>query len=103
MRGDEWTTVTTFNHRIVLAFRDVFFYKPANPRIAATYQETFTMAVPKKKTSPSRRGMRRSADALKRPAYVEDKDSGELRRPHHIDLKTGMYRGRQVLAKKAEA
>jgi len=23
--------------------------------------------------------------------------SGELRRPHHIDLKTGMYRGRQVI------
>ncbi|MEC9046273.1 MAG: 50S ribosomal protein L32, partial [Pseudomonadota bacterium] len=22
---------------------------------------------------------------------------GELHRPHHIDLKTGMYRGRQVL------
>lgn len=41
--------------------------------------------------------MRRSADALKAPAYVEDKDSGEMRRPHHIDLKTGMYRGRQVL------
>ncbi len=34
------------------------------------------MAVPKKKTSPSRRGMRQSADALKQPAYVEDKDSG---------------------------
>jgi large subunit ribosomal protein L32 len=31
--------------------------------------------------------MRRSADALKAPTYVEDKDSGELRRPHHIDLK----------------
>ena len=61
------------------------------------------MAVPKRKTSPSRRGMRRSADALKAPTYVEDKDSGELRRPHHIDLKTGMYRGRQVLTKKAEA
>jgi large subunit ribosomal protein L32 len=60
------------------------------------------MAVPKKKTSPSRRGMRRSADALKASAYVEDKDSGELRRPHHIDLKTGMYRGRQVLKKKSE-
>jgi large subunit ribosomal protein L32 len=26
-----------------------------------------------------------------------------LRRPHHVDLKTGMYRGRQVLTKKAEA
>ena len=61
------------------------------------------MAVPKRKTSPSRR-MRRSADALKAPTYVEDKDSGELRRPHHIDLKTGMYRGRQVLkVKSAEA
>ena len=34
------------------------------------------MAVPKRKTSPSRRGMRRSADALKQPTYVEDKDSG---------------------------
>ena len=38
--------------------------------------------------------------ALKRPAYVEDKDSGELRRPHHIDLKTGMYKGRQVLKRR---
>ena len=62
-----------------------------------------SMAVPKRKTSPSRRGMRRSADALARPTYVEDKDSGELRRPHHIDLKTGMYRGRQVLKSKKEA
>src|SRR5260370_28289718 len=61
------------------------------------------MAVPKRKTSPSRRGMRRSADALKQPTYVEDKDSGELRRPHHLDLKTGMYRGRQVLKPKTEA
>jgi ribosomal protein L32 len=42
--------------------------------------------------------MRRSADALKRPTYVEDKDSGELRRPHHIDLKTGMYRAADLRA-----
>lgn len=61
------------------------------------------MAVPKRKTSPSRRGMRRSADALKAAAYVEDKESGELRRPHHIDLKTGKYRGRQILKVKSEA
>ncbi len=61
------------------------------------------MAVPRRKTSPSRRGMRRSADALKKPTYVEDKDSGELRRPHHLDLKTGMYKGRQVLKKKPES
>ena len=41
-----------------------------------------------------------STDALKNPSYVEDKNSGELRRPHHIDLKTGMYRGRQILEPK---
>ncbi|WP_078719572.1 MULTISPECIES: 50S ribosomal protein L32 [unclassified Bartonella] len=58
------------------------------------------MAVPKRKTSPSRRGMRRSADSLKASIYIEDKSSGELRRPHHIDLKTGMYRGRSVLPAK---
>ena len=61
------------------------------------------MAVPKRKTSPMKRGFRRSADALAAPTYVEDKDSGELRRPHHIDLKTGMYRGRQVLKPKTRA
>jgi large subunit ribosomal protein L32 len=61
------------------------------------------MAVPRRKTSPSRRGMRRSADAIKSTAYVEDKDSGELRRPHHLDLKTGMYKGRQVLKVKKDA
>jgi large subunit ribosomal protein L32 len=46
--------------------------------------------------------MRRSADALKRPTYIEDKDSGELRRPHHIVLKTGMYKGRSLLKTKTE-
>ncbi len=56
------------------------------------------MAVPKRKTSPMKRGFRRSHDALSASSYVEDKDSGELRRPHHVDLKSGMYRGRQVLA-----
>jgi large subunit ribosomal protein L32 len=61
------------------------------------------MAVPKRKTSPMKRGFRRSADALKKPTYIEDKDSGELRRPHHIDLKTGMYNGRQVLTMKTNS
>ena len=59
------------------------------------------MAVPRRKTSPSRRGMRRSHDALVAPTYVEDKDSGNLRRPHHVDLKTGMYRGKQILKPKS--
>jgi len=61
------------------------------------------MAVPKSKISRMKRGFRRAHDALKAPAYVEDKDSGELRRPHHIDLKSGRYRGRQVIIVKEEA
>jgi large subunit ribosomal protein L32 len=58
------------------------------------------MAVPKSKISKSRRGMRRSHDRLDSNTYIEDAQSGELRRPHHIDLKSGMYRGRQVLEPK---
>ncbi len=60
------------------------------------------MAVPKRKTSPSRRGMRRAHHALAKNTYVEDKETGELRRPHHVDLKTGMYRGRQIFEPKGD-
>ena len=60
------------------------------------------MAVPKRKTSPSRRNMRRSHHALPAKSFVEDKDTGEMRRPHPVDLKTGMYKGRQVLAPKED-
>jgi large subunit ribosomal protein L32 len=89
-----------------------FLYKPGFPQeyvlqalpgiVRRPLSGDLPMAVPKKKTSPSRRGMRRSADALKQPTYIEDKDSGERRRPHHIDLKTGMYKGRAVLKPRTE-
>jgi large subunit ribosomal protein L32 len=46
--------------------------------------------------------MRRAHDKLAKNTYVEDKESGELRRPHHIDLKTGRYRGKQVLQPKED-
>lgn len=46
--------------------------------------------------------MRRSHDSLSPDAFVESKDTGELHRPHHIDLKTGMYKGRQVLNVKSK-
>lgn len=55
------------------------------------------MAVPKRKTSPSKRNMRRSHDSLTVTNWAEDKTTGEVVRPHHMDLKTGMYNGRQVL------
>ena len=55
------------------------------------------MAVPKSKITRSKRNMRRAHDAIAGDAYVEDKTTGELHRPHHIDLKTGIYRGKQVM------
>ncbi|MDB4831091.1 50S ribosomal protein L32 [Hyphomicrobiales bacterium] len=58
------------------------------------------MAVPRKKVTRSKRGMRRSTDALSAATYVEDKSTGELHRPHHLDLKTGIYKGQQVLKPK---
>ena len=60
-------------------------------------QEIKIMAVPKSKISKSKRDMRRAHDSIKSDAYVEDKVTGELHRPHHIDLKTGMYGGKQIL------
>jgi large subunit ribosomal protein L32 len=63
----------------------------------------FLMAVPRKKMSKSRIGMRRSGHQLATVTWVEDKKTGEIHRPHHIDLKTGMYKGRQVLTPKADA
>jgi large subunit ribosomal protein L32 len=62
----------------------------------------FVMAVPKRKTTPSKRGMRRSGYKMAEATYVENKQTGELHRPHHIDLKTGMYKGRQILDPKGE-
>lgn len=61
------------------------------------------MAVPKRKTSPSRRGMRRAHEALPAGSWQEDPEgTGQLVRPHHINLKTGRYKGRQVLPVPAE-
>ncbi len=55
------------------------------------------MAVPKRKTTQSKRGMRRSHHALTATNVVEDSTTGEIKRRHHIDLKSGMYRGKQIL------
>ena len=55
------------------------------------------MAVPKRKTTPSKRNMRRSHHSLKKINIFEDKNSGEARVSHRIDLSTGMYKGRQII------
>jgi large subunit ribosomal protein L32 len=59
------------------------------------------MAVQKSRVTPSKRGMRRSHDALKKPTLAIDKTSGESHRRHHITA-DGYYRGRKVLESKSE-
>ena len=55
------------------------------------------MAVPKRKTSKSRAGKRRSHIKFSTKNIIEDKKSGEYRLSHHLDLKTGIYNGKQIL------
>lgn len=58
------------------------------------------MAVQKSRKSPSRRGMRRSHDALSTKQLSIDPTTGETHLRHHI-TKDGYYRGRQVIAVKS--
>ncbi len=57
------------------------------------------MAVQQNKKSPSKRGMRRSHDALTAPTLSVDSTTGETHRRHHI-TPDGFYRGRKVIADK---
>ncbi len=57
------------------------------------------MAVPKKKTSPSRRNMRRSHMALKATNIIENQTTGEQSLSHHVSA-DGYYRGRRVFTPK---
>ena len=59
------------------------------------------MAVQQNKKSPSKRGMRRSHDALSAPTLSVDPTSGETHRRHHVTA-DGYYRGRKVTADKGE-
>jgi large subunit ribosomal protein L32 len=59
------------------------------------------MAVHKDKKSPSRRGMRRSHDALSAPAIAVEPTSGETHLRHHVSP-TGFYRGKKVLKTREE-
>jgi large subunit ribosomal protein L32 len=57
------------------------------------------MAVQKSRVTPSRRGQRRSHDALTAKQLATDPTSGETHLRHHV-TKDGYYRGRRVIAAK---
>ena len=55
------------------------------------------MAVPKRKTTKSKRNKRRSHHKVTSVNIVEDKKSGEYKLSHHVDLKSGFYNGKKIL------
>ncbi len=56
------------------------------------------MAVPKRKTSKSKRNMRRAHDAIKTtPALHKCPNCGEMKVYHRICPSCGQYRGREVI------
>ena len=55
------------------------------------------MAVPKRKTTKSRSGKRRSHIKFVTKNIIEDKKTGEYRLSHHVDLKSGYYNGKKIL------
>jgi large subunit ribosomal protein L32 len=57
------------------------------------------MAVQKSRKTPSRRGMRRSHDAITMPTLSTDPTTGEIHRRHHITAE-GFYKGRRVVEEK---
>ena len=57
------------------------------------------MAVQQNRKTPSRRGMRRSHDALGAPTLSVDPTTGETHRRHHVSA-DGFYKGRKVIADK---
>ncbi|MFT5811469.1 MAG: large subunit ribosomal protein L32 [Rubritalea sp.] len=59
------------------------------------------MAVQKSRKTPSKRGMRRSHDALGESTLSVEPTTGETHRRHHISA-DGFYRGRQVIADKVD-
>lgn len=54
------------------------------------------MAVQKNRKTRSKRGMRRSHDALSAPTLAVDGTTGEVHRRHHVSP-DGFYRGKQVV------
>jgi large subunit ribosomal protein L32 len=59
------------------------------------------MAVQQNRKTPSKRGMRRSHDALKAETLSIDSTSGEVHLRHHVTA-DGFYKGRKVVNTKGE-
>ena len=86
-----------------LTRRNAVAYSEPFRKIAGILPETHAlksahpMANPKRKQSKRRSANRRAANAFKAPQFAKDPTDGSAFRPHRVNPKNGMYRGRQVL------
>ncbi|MFT6083369.1 MAG: large subunit ribosomal protein L32 [Alphaproteobacteria bacterium] len=60
------------------------------------------MAVPKRKTTPSKRGMRRMHDRVQILTMGDCSNCGEEKQAHTVCPHCGYYKGRQVLTPKVK-
>ena len=70
---------------------------PVCQPIGRQTKHSFNMANPKRKQSKRRSANRRAANAFKAPQLAVDPSDGGAVRPHRVNPKSGLYRGRQVL------
>lgn len=55
------------------------------------------MAVPFRKTSKTRKRLRRTNYKLQVPGMVECPNCGEMKKAHHVCPKCGTYKGKEVI------
>jgi large subunit ribosomal protein L32 len=56
------------------------------------------MAVPKKKTSKSKKNMRRSHDAISAPGISTCPNCNEPKLPHRVCSSCGTYKGKEIIS-----
>lgn len=61
------------------------------------------MATPKKRLSRSKRGQRRSHDALQAATVINCTNCGSMVLPHHVCPSCGYYKGKEIVAASQEA
>ena len=63
------------------------------------FKENYKVAVPKRKTTPSRKGKRRSHHSQLAVNAVECPNCGEFKLAHHVCNSCGYYDGKEIIDK----
>ena len=104
--GDDWQVAALLATRSEIAIGRALATSPAEgvTGFVALFMSLgigADMAVPKRKSSPAKRTMRRSHDALSVEAFQECPKCGELKRPHNLCNACGHSNGREIISVEA--